>query len=51
MLTDNKVGPKPKDAAMLEVFLYGHPYWGRGQILQEASTLHDSTVSMSLTQV
>jgi hypothetical protein len=21
-------GPKPKDAAMLEVFLYSHPYWG-----------------------
>jgi hypothetical protein len=21
-------GPKPKDAAMLEVFLYGHPYLG-----------------------
>lgn len=44
-------GLKPKDAVLLEVFFYRHPYWGRGWILQEASTPHDSVVSMSLTEV
>jgi hypothetical protein len=29
---------KPLDVAMLNGLLYQHPYWGRGWILQEAST-------------